>query len=156
MTTNSWKKHPKKLHTYGSWEFFLSAALTAPNSPELHFRFINSFIQPSLVGYLVCTLLMVIDWFANAISRKKSSIFSMKKNMSREIAMRLYKVFPPLYYIQNIHTHNLFVFCSYYYCKLPIFAKAELPLEGIILPLNFLPREFLLIKKFEIEKTKTT
>ena len=27
--------------------FFLSAALTARNSPELHFRFINSFIQSS-------------------------------------------------------------------------------------------------------------
>ena len=34
--------------------------------------------------------------------------------------------------------------------------KAELPLEGIFFPLNFLPWEFLLIKKFEINKTKTT
>jgi hypothetical protein len=47
------KNHPKKLNTYGSWEFFFSAAPTAPNSPELHFRFINSFIQPFLVGSLV-------------------------------------------------------------------------------------------------------
>ena len=31
----------KKLHTYGSWEFFLSTALAALNSPELHFRFIS-------------------------------------------------------------------------------------------------------------------
>ena len=29
--------------------FFFSAALHAQNSPELHFRFINSFIQPSLL-----------------------------------------------------------------------------------------------------------
>ena len=57
-----------------------------------------------------------------ATSRKKSSIFSMKENMSREIAMRLYKVFPPLCYIQNIHTYNLFVFCSCHCCTLPIFA----------------------------------
>ena len=28
----------------GSWEFFFSAAPTAQNSPEFHFRFINSFI----------------------------------------------------------------------------------------------------------------
>ena len=35
--------------------FFFSAAPTAQNSPELHFRFINSFIQPSLVGSLVTT-----------------------------------------------------------------------------------------------------
>ena len=34
--------------------------------------------------------------------------------------------------------------------------KAELPLEGIFFPLNFLPWEFLLIKKLEIGKTKTT
>ena len=32
--------------------FFFSAALTAQNSPELHIRFINSFIQPSRVGSL--------------------------------------------------------------------------------------------------------
>ena len=32
--------------------FFFSAAPTAQNSPEIHFRFINSFIQPSLVGSL--------------------------------------------------------------------------------------------------------
>ena len=46
------KNHPKKLHTSGSWEFFFSAEPTAQNSPELHFRFINSFIQPSCVGSL--------------------------------------------------------------------------------------------------------
>ena len=32
---------------------FFSAAPTAQNSPELHLRFMNSFIQPSLVGSLV-------------------------------------------------------------------------------------------------------
>jgi hypothetical protein len=32
--------------------FFFSAASTAQKSPELHFRFINYFIQPSLVGSL--------------------------------------------------------------------------------------------------------
>ena len=41
------------MHTYGSWDqFFFSAAPTAQNSPELHFRFINFFIQPSRVGSL--------------------------------------------------------------------------------------------------------
>ena len=34
--------------------------------------------------------------------------------------------------------------------------KAELPLEGIFFALNFLPWESLLVKKLEIEKTKTT
>jgi hypothetical protein len=29
---------------------FFSAAPTAQNSPELHFRFVNSFIKPSLVS----------------------------------------------------------------------------------------------------------
>ena len=52
MPTKSWKNHPKKLHTYGSWDFFFSAALTAQNSPELHFRFIFFFIQPSLLESL--------------------------------------------------------------------------------------------------------
>jgi hypothetical protein len=40
------------LLTNGSWEFFFSAAPTAQNTPELHFRFINSFIQPSRLGSL--------------------------------------------------------------------------------------------------------
>jgi hypothetical protein len=47
------KKHLKKLHTYGSWEVFFFAAPTAQNSPELHFRFINSFIQLSLLRSLI-------------------------------------------------------------------------------------------------------
>ena len=34
--------------------------------------------------------------------------------------------------------------------------KAELTLEGIFFALNFLPWKFLLVKKMEIEKTKTT
>ena len=48
------KKHLKKLLTYGSWEIFFSAALTAQNSPKLHFRFTNSFIQSSRVESLWC------------------------------------------------------------------------------------------------------
>ena len=49
------------MHIYGSWEFFfLSAAPTAQNNPELHFRFINSFIQLSLVGSLVGSLIVMI------------------------------------------------------------------------------------------------
>ena len=36
--------------------FFFSAALTAQNSPELNFHFINSFIQPSLVESLIATV----------------------------------------------------------------------------------------------------
>ena len=59
LTTKSWKNHPKKLHTYGSWEVFFSAAPTAKNSPELHFRFINYFIQPSRVGFLAADLFLV-------------------------------------------------------------------------------------------------
>ena len=34
--------------------------------------------------------------------------------------------------------------------------KAELPQEGIFFALNFLPWEFLLIKKLDFEKTKAT
>ena len=49
------KKHLKKLHTYDNWEVFFSAAPTAQNSPELHFRFINSFIQLSLLRSLIRT-----------------------------------------------------------------------------------------------------
>ena len=39
--------------------------------------------------------------------------------------------------------------------KSPFVTKAELPLEGIFFALNFLPWEYLLVKKLEIEKTKT-
>ena len=52
----SGKNHPKKLYTYGSWEGFFSAALSAQNSPELHFRFIDSSIQLSVVLYFVKVL----------------------------------------------------------------------------------------------------
>ena len=55
MPTKNWKNHLKKLHSYGSWEFLFSAAPTAQNSPELHFRFMNSFKQPSRVESLFTT-----------------------------------------------------------------------------------------------------
>ena len=38
--------------------FFFFAALTAQNSPKLHFRFINSFVQPSHVESLVFPVLL--------------------------------------------------------------------------------------------------
>ena len=41
--------------------FFFSAALTAQNSPKLHFRFINSSIQPSLVGSLLLAMALVLS-----------------------------------------------------------------------------------------------
>ena len=56
MPPKKWKKHPKKLHTFGSWEVFFSGAPPALNSPELHFRFINFSIQPSLLESLYGTL----------------------------------------------------------------------------------------------------
>ena len=49
LTLKTLKIHPKKLHTYGSWEVFFSAAPTAQNSPELHIRFIDSPIQSSVL-----------------------------------------------------------------------------------------------------------
>ena len=51
-------KKPQKVAYFGS--FFFSAASTAQNSPELHFRFINSFIQPSLVGSLVSSFILIL------------------------------------------------------------------------------------------------
>ena len=61
------KKPPKKLLTYSSWEVFFSAAPTAQNSPELHFCFINYFIQSSLVGSLALCYVnpISIHGFAN-------------------------------------------------------------------------------------------
>ena len=46
------KKPPQKVAYLWQLGGLFSAALTAQNSPELHFLFINSFIQPSLVGSL--------------------------------------------------------------------------------------------------------
>ena len=47
------KKPPQKVaYLWQLRGFFFSAARTAQNSPELHFHFLNSFIQPSLVGSL--------------------------------------------------------------------------------------------------------
>ena len=55
------KKPPPKscIIMDGNWYFFFSAGQTAQNSRELNFRFINSFIQPSLVGSLVLIITMV-------------------------------------------------------------------------------------------------
>ena len=47
------KKPPQKVAYLWQLGVFFSAAPTAQNSPELHFRFINSFIQLSLLRSLV-------------------------------------------------------------------------------------------------------
>ena len=49
------KTTPKSCILIAVGRFFFSAASTAQNSPELHFHFINSFIQPSLVGSQIST-----------------------------------------------------------------------------------------------------
>ena len=42
------KNQPKScIHTYGSWKF-VCFFFFAQNSQEFHFRFLNSFIEPSL------------------------------------------------------------------------------------------------------------
>ena len=46
------KTTPKSCILMAVGRGFFSAAPTAQNSPELHFRFINSFIQPYLVESL--------------------------------------------------------------------------------------------------------
>ena len=46
------KKPPQKVASLWQLGVFFSAAPTAQNSPKLHFRFINYFIQPSLLGSL--------------------------------------------------------------------------------------------------------
>ena len=64
LSTKSWKNHPKKLLTHGSWEVFFSAAPPAQNSPELHFRFISFSMQLSLLESLVYTLrIHLLTWF---------------------------------------------------------------------------------------------
>ena len=47
------KKPPQKVAYFWQLGVFFSAAPTAQNSPELHFRFISSFIQSSLLRSLV-------------------------------------------------------------------------------------------------------
>ena len=55
------KKPPQKVAYLWQLGVFFSAAPTAQNSPELHFRFINSFIQSSLLRSLVLILIKVIQ-----------------------------------------------------------------------------------------------
>ena len=65
---------------------------------------------------------------------------SIKKSMSTETSSSSIKYVP--------HTLNVASFISV--------DKVELPQVSIFFALNFLPWDFLLIKKLEIEKTKTT
>ena len=55
-----------------------------------------------------------------------------------------------------MHFHRETCAPNYFHISVRVAPKAELPLEGIFFALNFLPWEFLLVKKLEIKKTKTT
>ena len=39
MLTKSWKNHPKKLHTYGSWEVFFLCRPECPKQPKTSYLF---------------------------------------------------------------------------------------------------------------------
>ena len=52
------KKTPQKVVYLWQLEVFFSAAPPAQNSAELHFRFINLSIQPSLLGSLTTTIVV--------------------------------------------------------------------------------------------------
>ena len=53
------------------WFFFLSAALTAQSIPELHFRFIDSCMQWSMVPYLVQKLILVNSFWTQSNSENQ-------------------------------------------------------------------------------------
>ena len=71
------KTTPKSCILMAVWRVFFSAAPTAQNSPELHFSFINSFIQLSRVWSLhetvmkVCTILYFYTFFEHSFNVKK-------------------------------------------------------------------------------------
>ena len=69
MTSKSWKNHPKKLHTYGSWELFFHGSPDCPKQPRT--SFINYFIQPSLVGSLFSIKTHFLIWAWNVLSSMK-------------------------------------------------------------------------------------
>ena len=86
-----------------------------------------------------------------ATSRKKSSIFSMKENMSREIAMRLYKVFSPLCFIRHI----IYLFSAPVTAVLELVSKELNHLAAILHVytggLHFLKKKMLLFLKKKME-----
>ena len=53
------KKPPPKVAYLWQLGGFFSVDSTAQNNPELHFHFINSFIQPSRVGSLFVTYVLI-------------------------------------------------------------------------------------------------
>ena len=67
---------------------FFSAAPTAQNSPELHFRFINSFIQPSLVGSLV-SMYPVVEKLLKLITSQRS--YALHQAVDSELSQMGFK-----------------------------------------------------------------
>ena len=69
---------------------FFSAASTVQNGSELHFRFINSFIQPSLVGSLLEMFSLLLT-FNNRTNCLKALAGVWKFTMKNEITQFLQK-----------------------------------------------------------------
>ena len=61
LTLKTLKKTPQKVAYLWQLGVFFFAAPTAKNSPERHFCFINSFIQSSIIVYIIrpdCSMLL--------------------------------------------------------------------------------------------------
>ena len=99
------KKTPEKVAYLWQLGVFFFAALTAQNSPELHFRFIKFFIQPSPVG----SLLRTIIFFSLFIFLKRNFV-SMHSHFLKSIfgVKTLYS----LYFFYKLPKNNWWTFNS--------------------------------------------
>ena len=83
------KTTPKSCILMAVGSFFFSAAPTAQNCPELHFRFINSSIQPSLVKSLILTRWAYygVKWSSNILFGWSPPCPRILQNLAGTIAL---------------------------------------------------------------------
>ena len=83
MPAKSWKKPPQKVAYLWQLGGFFSAAPTAQNCTELHFYFINSFIQSSQLRSPFCTFVRE----SNNTKLLLTKVGQAEKNLSLQAKM---------------------------------------------------------------------
>ena len=79
------KKTPQKVAYLWQLGVFFSAAPTAQKSPEIHFHFINSFIQLSLVGSLLIPIGHVRESLLRfALNENSAQFMALPRNPSTQ------------------------------------------------------------------------
>ena len=111
LPIKSWKKHPKKLHTYGSWEVFFLCSPDCPKEPRTSFPFYK-FFYPTIS----CRISDTKVFYSLLTSIDPECGIKLKNKFFKYLAFMTLTTFDKYFNISRwLESLNWTFLCSYYH-----------------------------------------